>query len=393
MINIDVSRDEAVVELTQELVRIPSENPTRDEIELGKYIAELLKAHDIETEVQPVQGERANVIGRLRGAGGPPLVLIAHLDTVPIGDKSKWTHNPFGGEIVDGKLYGRGSCDMKSGTAAAIITLLRLKQENVKLSGDLILACTIDEETATMHGSHALGTDKAYDNAYLLTMEPTECKLNVAHKGAFWYEASFTGKAAHAANPQIGADANRAMAEAILGWYEGSEKWSSQYQHPLLGSPTLIVSVINGGFKTNVVSEFCRAEIDCRVPPPVNGEIVQKMLEEVAAPIAKKYGVEFNVKPMSEPRPPVECNENSPLVKAFDVAYQQVTGHPAEHLGFLAYTDAAMMAVMSGNQNAVVFGPGSLTNAHTVNEFVEVNQIYTALRVLEGTARELLVQK
>lgn len=391
MKNIDPTQDSAVVELTQALVQIPSENPARDEVALGEYVADLLRSHAIETQVIPVEGARANVIGRLPGAGGPPLVLIAHLDTVPIGERTNWKHDPFGGEIADGKLYGRGSCDMKSGMAAAILTLLRLKRDNVKLSGDLVLACTIDEETALMLGSHALGEDKSFGpDAYLLTMEPTSCKLNVAHKGAFWYEVSFTGKAAHAANPQFGADANRAMAEAISGWYAANEKLQTKYDHPLLGSPTLVVSVVQGGFKTNVVSEFCRVEIDCRIPPPMSGAEVKQLLEGVAAPIATKFGVEFNVRPLSEARPPVECDIHSPLIKAFDAAYQQVTGQPAEHLGFLAYTDAAMLAVMTGNQNSVVFGPGELSNAHTVDESVEVSQIYTALQILEGTARQLL---
>ena len=337
--NIDATQDSAVVALTQTLVQIPSENPTRDEVALGQYIAELLQANDIETEVQPVDGQRANVIGRLRGAGGPPLVLLAHLDTVPIGDSANWHYDPFGGEVVAGNLYGRGSCDMKGGMAAAILTMLRLKQAKLKLSGDLVLACTIDEETAPMLGSHALGHAKMFGpEAYLLTMEPTSCKLNVAHKGAFWYEATFTGKAAHAANPEFGADANRALAEAITGWYAANEAWQNQYPHALLGSPTLVVSVVAGVFKTNVVSEFCRAEIDMRVPPPLNETHTYALLAEVGTRVAQRFGVEFSLKPLSEPRPPVECDLQSPLIAAFDKAYQQVTGQLAEHLGFLAYT-------------------------------------------------------
>ncbi len=390
----DIFSPSAAIELTQALVRIPSENPTGDEVALGRYIADWLQAHQIETEVRPVEGARANVLGRVRGAGGPPLVLIAHLDTVPIGERQKWQHDPFGGEIVGDLLYGRGSCDMKSGTAAAMLALARIQQSGIALAGDLVLACTIDEEEAYMKGSHALGKEGAIpSDAYLLTMEPTNCQLNTAQKGAYWFEVTFLGKGAHAANPQIGADANRAMAQAILGWYEAAEGLAARMSqpHPLLGRPTLIVSRLEGGVKTNIVSEICRAEIDCRIPPPFTGQAVHELVERVAEEAAAKVpGVEYRVKAQSADRPPVECAANSPLLAAFDEAYRAVTGEAAQHLGFLAYTDAAMLAVLTGNQQAVVFGPGSLSDAHTTDEKVDIRQIVTATDILEKTALNLL---
>jgi len=392
------SPDKALIELTQALVRIPSENPNGDEVALGRFVQGWLEASNIETEVRPVEGERANIIGRVRGKVGPPLVLLAHLDTVPIGDRGKWQHDPFGGEIEDGYLYGRGACDMKSGLAAAMLTLANIRraveEEGLQLSGDLVLACTVDEEEAFMKGSEALGREKVFGpEAFLLTMEPTNCQLNIAHKGAFWYEVSFFGKGAHAANPQVGLDANRAMAEAVLGWYEQMEKTAAEIvPHPLLGRPTLIVSRLEGGVKTNIVSEFCRAEIDMRVPPPMTSEQVDALVRGVAEQVANKYKVKYEMRFMTALRPPVECHPDSPLLAAFDRAYQTVTGQPAAHLGFTAYTDAAMLAVLTGNPNSVVFGPGLLSDAHTTDERVEISQLFTVARVLEATARELLAE-
>ncbi|MEI6044941.1 MAG: M20 family metallopeptidase [Chloroflexota bacterium] len=389
--------ERAVVQLTQAMVRIPSENPTGNEVALSRFIREWLEAHKIEVQLQAVEGERVNVIGRVRGQGGPPLVLIAHMDTVPIGEQAKWKHDPFGGEIEDGSLYGRGSCDMKGGMAAALVVLAKLQravqEEGLNLSGDLVLACTVDEEESLMKGSSALGHAKIFGpDAYLLTMEPTGCKLNVAHKGAFWYEVTFLGKLAHAANPQIGVDANRAMAEAITGWYQRAEELASKMApHPLLGLPTLVVSRVQGGIKTNVVSEYCRAEIDMRVPPPLTATEVASLLQGVVEQVEAKWqGITSEIRPMTTLRPPVECDPHSPLVAAFDRGYKSVLGQEAEHLGFQAYTDAAMLAVMTGNPNAVVFGPGLLSDAHTTDEKVEISQLITAVRVLEATARELL---
>lgn len=389
LLQTDVFSREAAIELTQSLVRIPSENPNGDEIALGNFVAQWLREHDIETEVLPVEGDRANVLGRVRGAGGPPLVFIAHLDTVPIGDFHKWKHDPFGGIIEDNLLYGRGSCDMKSGMAAAMVTLARLQEKGVQLKGDVVLACTIDEEEAYMKGSHALGQDKVFpSDAYLLTMEPTGCQLNTAQKGAYWFEVTFLGRGAHAANPQIGADANRAMAEAVLGWYEAADAMAEKMgqPHPLLGRPTLVVSRLQGGVKTNIVSEICRCEIDMRVPPPFVGQDVKQLIEGVAQQAAAKYGVEAVVRHQSADRPAVECEAGSPLLAAFDRAFQEVTGQPAEHLGFLAYTDAAMLAVLTGNQQAVVFGPGLLSDAHTTDEKVDLGEIVMATDVLEKLA-------
>ncbi|MBN9386991.1 MAG: M20 family metallopeptidase [Chloroflexi bacterium] len=389
----DIFSPTAAIELTQKLVQIPSENPTGDEVALGRFVAEWLREHGIETEVRPVEGERANVLGRIRGAGGPPLVYLAHLDTVPIGDRHKWKHDPFGGEIADGYMYGRGSCDMKSGTAAAMIALARIKQSGKPLSGDLVLACTVDEEEAFMKGSTALGQEKAIpSDAYMLTMEPTGCQLNTAQKGAFWFEVTFYGRGAHAANPQIGADANKAMAYAILGWYEAAQKMgdSMEKPHPLLDRPTLIVSRLEGGVKTNIVSEICRCEIDMRIPPPFKGEDARQLVEEVARTAADKVGVTYKVVNQSAERPPAECPADSPLLGAFDQAYEKVVGHIPAHLGFLAYTDAAMLAHLTGNQQAVVFGPGLLSDAHTTDEKVELAQIVTATDILEQTALNLL---
>ncbi len=388
--------DNAVIELTQALVRIPSENPTGDEIALGRFVMGWLKANDIEAELRPVEGERANVIGRVRGGDGAPLVYIAHLDTVPIGEAAKWRHDPFGGEIEDGNLYGRGSCDMKGGLAAAMLALANIRravrEDGLKLSGDLVLACTIDEEESFMKGSTALGREKVFSSdAYLLTMEPTDCKLNVAHKGAFWFEVSFRGKGAHAANPHIGIDANRAMAEAIGGWYARAEQLQAEMPvHPLLGQPTLIVSRIEGGVKTNIVSEYCQVEIDMRVPPPMTTYDVDAIIREVVEQVAARYKVEYTIRPMTALRPPVECRADSPILPAFNRAYKAVTGQEAEHLGFLAYTDAAMLAVLIDNPNSVVFGPGLLSDAHTTDEKIEISQLITATRILEATARELL---
>jgi acetylornithine deacetylase/succinyl-diaminopimelate desuccinylase-like protein len=127
-----------------------------------------------------------------------------------------------------------------------------------------------------------------------------------------------------------------------------------------------------------------------RIPPPFGGEDVRRLIEDVAKTAAEKVGVQYIVRHQSADRPPVECQADSPLLAAFDQAYEKVTGQTPEHLGFLAYTDAAMLAVLTGNQQAVVFGPGLLSDAHTTDEKVEIAQIIKATDILEQTAINLL---
>ena len=382
-----------VVELTSELVRTPSENPTGNEAAMSEYMVGWMEKVGMEVQILPGENKRANVIGRLRGAGeSMPLVYMAHMDSVPIGERDKWNYDPFGAEIKNGYHYGRGACDMKGGTAAAMIAIQRIKDSGAKLRGDLVLACTVDEET-TMKGISHIGRIHALDeNAYLLAMEPTNCTLNVAHKGVYWFTIKMKGRGAHAANPQFGADANQAMAEAMLGWYELAEKIfpAKLKAHPLLGLPSLIVSKLQGGVKTNIVSEICNAEIDMRVPPIISSDEIISYLEEIGHKAAEKYGVSFELTTPTELRHPVECRPDSPLLKAFERAYTTVTGNAPEKQGFLAYTDAAMLAIITGNQHSTVFGPGALRDAHTTDEKVEISQLHTATDVLERTALELL---
>ena len=389
----DIFSPTAAVSLTQTLVQIPSENPNGDEIVVGQFVASWLEQHDIETSILPVEGERANILGRLRGAGGPPLVLLAHLDTVPIGDRQKWQHDPFGAEVEGDWLYGRGSADMKSGLAVAMIVMARLKQLGLPLSGDLVLAGTVDEEAAFMKGAHALSSIIPA-NAYLAALEPTGCQLNIAHKGCYWFEVTMRGRAAHAANPTIGADANRAMAEAMLGWYSGMEEIRQQPNafHPLLGAPTLVVSKLQGGFMTNIVSELCHCEMDVRIPPPFQSEQINQLIETVARQAAALYGVEVDIQYSAADQPPVECPPDSPLVTAFAAAYQNITGQVAEPQGFLGYTDAAILATRTANPHAIVFGPGLLSDAHTTDERVAISQIIEATAVVEEAVRQLLGQ-
>ncbi len=385
---IDIRSEEAVIELTRDLVRIPSTNPTRDEARCGEYVEAFLRDQGLPAERIPIAPNRFNVVSRLPGGGGPAYVMLAHIDTVPEGEG--WQRDPFAAEVEGGRLHGRGSCDMKGGVAAMLVAFARLAREKSRLSGDLVIAAVVDEEGPFMQGAHALVKAGVIPgNAYIMATEPSDCELAVAHKGVAWYALTVRGASAHAANPGVGADANRALAEAMVELYAAARRLTES--DPQLGAATCVVSRIEGGHKTNVVSGLARAEVDFRFPPPLTPEQVEGIVNgAAAAAVARVPGTTFELGRLSARRPAHRCDPASPLIAAFDHAHREVAGAPLTHKGFLAYTDAAMAAVLTGSSHCVIYGPGSLTNAHTSHEFVEIAELQRAVAVLQRAATLLL---
>ncbi len=379
--------DRDVVRLTQNLVRIQSTNPTVPEARCAEFVEGFLREHQVPFERLAVSENRWNVLARLKGGDGPPLLMLAHLDTVPVGDG--WSHDPFGAEIDGGRMWGRGTCDMKGGMAASMLAMLTLRDEGRTLSGDLVLAFTVDEESAMAGAFAMIDAGLVRSDAYIVAAEPSNGQLLVAQKGAVWHELRFRGISAHGSMPHLGADANRALSLAMEGCYQGIAEVGDD--HELLGRATLVVGVMEGGFKTNVVADRARAEIDVRYPPSTNSEEVRAMIARSAERAARALpGVEFEVLGKGMDRPPVICDPGSPLIGAIQDAHRAVTGTPVEIAGFRAYTDAAVCAIGANSPHCVVYGPGQLAQAHTVDEFVEVEDLRVFEETLTVAARTLL---
>lgn len=378
-----------VVDLTRELVRIPSENPTGTEKEIGEYVFNWLEEAGLEVWKEPVAAERFNVLARIPGEkrGAPSLVWLAHLDTVPAGDG--WTKDPFGGEIIDGRLYGRGSADMKGGLAAALVAIKQLASEGFRPRGDLLLIASVDEEGPDMLGAMDVckkGIVSA--DSFLVAVEPSDLKILAAHKGPLWYRLEVKGKMAHAGMPWHGIDAIHGMSACLLRLKELVE--ALPYDDDLLGRATVNIGKIQGGVKTNMVPDYCYAEVDLRATYPMSVEeadaLIEKALQEG---VARVPGATASWQRLGLKRPPQKIPTGSPLLQSFQTAAQAVLGR-AEIAGFPAYTDAAIIASLVGSPHCLTFGPGSLSQAHGVDEFVEIKQLPLAAQVLAQAARHLL---
>ncbi|WP_110113863.1 M20 family metallopeptidase [Bacillus sp. CGMCC 1.16541] len=373
---------EAVM-LTQKLVQIPSENPNGSEEKCIAFVESWLRAlPNVSVSTQVVEQGRENIIAKYDGqkVGERPLVIIAHMDTVPV--EGEWSVSPFESMIQDGKLYGRGSCDMKSGLACALMMLKVVATKQMKLTRDLYVIATVDEEGPYMKGAMALVNDNIVpSNALLIATEPTNLTLATTHKGTIWYELLIEGKSSHGGNAHLGADAVHAASEIIVRLKEKVANLS--YDHQVFGKPTISVGTIEGGSKTNMVAGSCRVELDFRLVPPMTKEEANELVaQSIQEGCASVKGVRGSVQHLGWQRPPLLTSPESVLRSMFHEAYEQVVNEPLKESGFPAYTDVTMIGLETNNQNFVVFGPGHLDQAHAIDEFVEVEQIEKCVDIL-----------
>jgi succinyl-diaminopimelate desuccinylase len=398
-----------LLRLLRDLVRFPTVNPPGGEEPAARFVERELRALGCETVVVPyavgdgatgrrgdganqsetAQPGRAHVVGRLRGRGERPgLMLSGHLDVVPPG-AVPWSHDPFAGEVVEGRLYGRGACDMKAGVAAMIAAAAEIARAGDRLRGDLVICASADEE-AGCRGADALARAPLFEGlGAVLIGEPSDLGLFVAEKGAFWLEVTITGKTAHASTPHFGANAIAAMAEfltrvpaAALGGTKAD---------PQLGVPTVSIGTIAGGVKINVVPDTCTVTLDFRTVPGQNHpEIRERVEAELRAVLEGRPHTGYTIAALID-RAPVSCPPDTPVATATARAVRAVTGREVSAGGVPYFTEACVFVPELGLP-MVICGPGDPRLAHQPDEHVELAQIEQAAQVYVQVIRELLVE-
>jgi len=375
-----------VIKICQELVRIKSVNPPGDERPAAEYVASTLKQMGVEVELVEHSPTRASVLARLRSSRQLPALLYnAHLDTVPVGAE-KWIHEPFSAEIADGKVWGRGTADMKSGLAALIVAMKTLAKARAPLRGDLILAATAGEETDSL-GAVALAARTDLGPVQALAIpEPSYNDIYVAEKGAFWLELTTQGKTAHGSMPDLGRNAVMMMV-AFIGELD---KMAFPYkEHPMLGGFSRSVNTIAGGVKTNVVPDLCVTTVDMRTVPGQDHRGILRQVEGLVADLRRRIpDFQASVKVVND-RPPVETSPNEPVVRKFADVVARVTGERPVPKGVHYYTDAVAF-VPQLKIPMIICGPGDARLAHQPNEHVEITKLVQATGIFALAAAKLL---
>ncbi len=375
-----------VVELTRALVRIPSVNPVLEKSGTGEEAVALqcagwLEGWGFDVGVSVVEPGRMNVVARL-GSGEPRLILCGHLDTVGV---EGMTIDPFDPELRDGRLYGRGSCDMKGGVAAILAAAHALSEEPESLGGELLVALTCDEEHASIGIAALLEAGLTADAA--IVTEPTGLAIMPAHKGFFWNEVRVRGVAAHGSRPDVGRDAIRGAGRVLdaLDLYEAQVEAGPA--HPLLGHGSIHAGTITGGVAPSVYPAECRFVLESRTLPGEGKDTVRAALEPVIEEARRRApDLRFELEEGLS-RTGSEVEEGHPLREGLARALE-AEGVPVRTEGMTAWVESALFN--EAGIPSVCFGPGAIGKAHTVDEFVPVEELETAARVLTRFAREFL---
>lgn len=383
----------AVTEILSDLVRIPSVNPMGSATlrpEMGEsrvtdFLESLLQRLGFATYRQPVLPGRENLIARLDAAkveAARPLLLFAvHQDTVPVAGM---TIPPFTPTVRDGRLYGRGACDVKGGMAAMIVALARLLQDKPPGLPGIVLACTVNEECG-FDGVEALPKLWEQKSAFLprkpdfaVVAEPTELDVVVAHKGVVRWRCHAHGRAAHGAFPERGDNAIYRMSRVldILERYQ-KQTIASLASHPLCGCGTLNVGMIAGGVSVNTVPDRCTIEIDRRLAPSETPDAARQHLIDA---LDKELNLGCLVTHESSFMHglPLPDTANSDLADRLAAIAHRIAGR-GRKLGVPYCTDASTLA--AHGVPTVVFGPGSIAQAHTADEWIAVDQLHAAAEI------------
>lgn len=356
--------------LLKDLVAIPSVNPgyvapdqqITGESRMVDYLQQWFKTQRIETERQLVADGRDNLLAHLSGKDtSRRVVLCSHTDTVQVeGMKIP----PFEPAVRDGRLYGRGSADDKGPLSAMMIALARQAARG-KPACNLALAATCGEEFNLLGARHLAASDLAIDA--IVVGEPTECKLIAMHKGVVRWKLTTSGVAVHGAQPQLGRNAIYQMAPIIHAIEEHAQQLQRQPSHELLATPTINIGIIRGGQAFNIVPGNCEIFIDRRLLPEEPIEHARSQLESALATLP----IDYELKQLID-YPPMTTNPDDPFITRLR-AVQEELGIDPEPGGAHYGTDAG--AFWGRNIPTPVIGPGSIAQAHTPDEFIELKQL------------------
>jgi acetylornithine deacetylase len=383
------ARDGDPVALARLLVSIPSVNPVladggAGEREIAKVAGDLLREWGLTTEIVEAAPGRPNVVATLEGAG-PTLLLNGHLDTVGV---SGMTVDPFGARLDGDRLIGRGACDMKAGVAALMAAACRLARGGPRPR--LVVALTSDEEHASLGMASLVGSARAGTLADLAVVcEPTSLKVMPAHKGFVWIRATFRGRAAHGSRPQVGVDAIRhaGLYLAALDAYAG--ELGSRPPHPLLGHGSFHAGTIAGGSAESVYPDRCELLLERRTLPGESADAVLAEFQAVLDTLRDRESALDATLETTLARPGTEVSSDDALVRGL-LAAGVASGVPEVVEGMTAWVDAAFLN--EAGVPAVCYGPGSIEQAHTVDEWVDVREIRACANALERFARSLAIE-
>ncbi len=391
-LRLDEGEKKALTTFLQDLVRIPS--PSTQE----RALAERIAAEMTRLGLQNVRSDRmGNVVGWAGGDGGPVLMLNGHMDTVALCNPEVWTHDPFGGEIERGRLYGLGACDMKGGLAAMVYGAHLLQRTGALREGRVVVACVVQEEPCEGLASRVLIEEEGIRPDWVLIAEPSDLQVARGQRGRIELQVTTYGRSAHASQPELGENAIYTAARLVFGLELLADQLGDD---PFLGRGTLAVTDVRSRASSrNAVPDRCDIIVDRRL---TLGETEAKALAEVRRVIARE-GVRADVQVTEytatsytgylcqarEFYPPWVIEEEHPLVTALMRAARVQLGRRPRVTFWSFSTEGTYTAGIAGIPT-VGFGPGDPRQAHAPDEWVALDDVCAAAEVYARLAIELL---
>lgn len=367
---------EKLTDLLRRLVQANSENPTGTEKAVADIVAQELQGIEgLRVELQPVEPDRFNVIAELAGRRPQKLLYNGHMDTVPAGDRSLWTDDPWGAVIRDGRMYGLGSADMKAGVAAMIVAVQALSRLGIPFERGLLFTAVIDEEVGFLGTKALLAGNKLADCEMACVSEPTNLKIGNRLKGALEFAARTTGRSAHTGIAFAGDNAIYKMGRYLEELRRYNDSLKERMDEPDLRYPTVNVGKLQGGVGVTLVPDRCELEFDRQVLPSETMEEAEREIRELTASFSKREGVEVELI-LRQKFDNWTVAETEEVVRGLAGTLWDLHGTEPEYAGFNGYAEVELLA--AAGIPSVLYGPGTLDVAHAPNEFVPLDEVLAA---------------
>ncbi|AIR62370.1 peptidase M20 [Cedecea neteri] len=351
--------------LARQLLGFNTINPPGSEADCMRFFASWLGDNGFDVSLSSFGEGRCNLIARLPGAkAGKPLAFTGHLDTVPLGN-NRWQYDPFGSQIEDGRLYGRGSSDMKAAIAAFAVACVKLRETILAGRGALLLI-TGGEETGCDGARALIDSTQLPDVGALIVGEPTANYPVIGHKGALWLRCETRGKTAHGAMPELGINAIYLAADAL----GKIQHFSPGAPHPLMKQPTVSVGCIHGGLNINSVPDHTHFDVDIRSAPNLQHAIIRQRLTSL-------LGESVTVSTLVD-LPAVLSEQEHAWIKQVYQRCQPLHATPLESRVVPYFTDASLLLPALGNPPCMILGPGEPSMAHQTDEYCLLSRLEEA---------------
>ncbi|WP_042196825.1 M20 family metallopeptidase [Paenibacillus camerounensis] len=393
---IDVRSREFAVPFLQSLIQVDTCNPPGNEHRLSLLLYDFLQTAGHDSTVRGIGEGRSNLEAVFAGTGkGRKLMFCGHLDTVSPWTAEAGIYPPHGAVIEGGRMYGRGTSDMKAGLAAMLLAAVSLQQEGIRLGGDLIFLATAGEEVDSCGARQYAQEHNLEELDGLVIAEPTGSRIAIGHKGALWLRITLFGRSAHGSMPQLGLNAVEGMMEVIALLHRHALEW--QAHDPVLGTSSLSVNTISGGVQTNVIADRCTIDVDIRtVPPQRHAELRAEITARLDGMKQLNAGFRYEVQELLD-RSGVYTQPDEELIRtalelaarAGGLAEQEVTRTAGDYSGAAGekgadgessapavqgvsyYTDASVLH-NHGKLPVLIYGPGDPKLAHQPDEWIDI---------------------